>query len=81
MRKLLTSLLAMTLLASSSVPGSAAKRKKHHHYHGQYARTEARNGYGGRIERQKEYDSNKLPFGSHDWWEQMTREGRTVCCN
>ena len=28
------------------------------------------------VERQIEYDANKLPIGTGIWWQQMDREGR-----
>jgi hypothetical protein len=28
------------------------------------------------VERQIEYDANRLPFGTGIWWQQMDREGR-----
>jgi hypothetical protein len=83
MKHVFFAVIAVAFLVGSAAAGSAAKSsKKHRYYANQHARLDSRhNEYDRRHERQKEYDVNKLPFGSHDWWEQMARESRTVCCN
>ena len=76
MKTIMSAVLGLTLLAgASAVPASAETyitisaedyarllraKKKQRHY----------------VPRQIEYDANKLPVGSDNWWKQMDREGR-----
>ena len=78
MRAIVSSLVAVSLVATAAAPVSAETRnKKKHTYSKQYRAPPAdrevrrRNGSG-----YQEFIAEKRPFGSASWWEQMDREGR-----
>lgn len=76
MKTIMTAVLGLTLVAGAgALPASAdtvtisaseynrllrLERKKHRRY----------------VERQIEYDADKLPIGTSIWWQQMDREQR-----
>ena len=71
MKPALCALLGLSLLAGLASPAEAAARKKKHRYDATEANrtVEPRSGY-------HEHISDRLPFGSKLWWEQMLRERR-----
>ena len=83
MKKVIMALAALAIaVALAAAPADAGSRKKHKRYaKSNYERSTARaqSDRGSRSFDQDRYferDSNRLPFGTAIWWEQMEREGR-----
>ena len=85
MRNMVAVLAALSLIAGLGLSGDASaqphKKKSHKHAHAQAGKSAAYRAAplpDPYIER----DSNRLPFGSAIWWDQMLRENRAgPCCN
>jgi hypothetical protein len=84
MQKFVASLLSVELLVASGGASLAdgPKRRAHVHSHARYVL----NLPSAIAERQRhastfdssqyfEHDSNKIPFGTREWWDQKAREG------
>jgi hypothetical protein len=81
MRSLVAVVAALSLVAVSTCEANAKAQPKVHKHHAKWYYPDARPN----VYREPKYptaagwyphDSNKLPFGSAIWWEQMRRDGR-----
>jgi hypothetical protein len=78
MKSRASALIAISIIACAIVPASATAylhkhHKKHVGYHA-YVPTYSPSRYGFVPDRQVEYDSKKVPFGTQLWWQQFERE-------
>ena len=74
-------LAAWVVIALSLAQAYAGAKKRHKvypktFYESSAPRTQSKPNRKSHPDRYYERDSNKLPFGSQIWWDQMLREGR-----
>jgi hypothetical protein len=79
MKMIMAALTASALIAGVAAPASAAPEMTV--VEGEYMQAPSaaaikRVKMRRYVERQIEYDANKLPVGTGIWWQQMDREGR-----
>jgi hypothetical protein len=75
MRKIVATLVALSIAAAVAAPMAAEARtkKKKRVYHQPYA---AERYTAPRNETYQEFLADKRPIGTSNWWQQMDREGR-----
>ena len=79
MKMIMAALTASALLAGFAAPASAAPEMifvGSEYMQAPSAAAIKRVKMRRYVERQIEYDANKLPVGTGIWWQQMDREGR-----